>query len=146
MSAFRLRRAVALPVGESWRRVTDWRAHAARMPLTALVSASEGPTRAGTVFTVRSAVGPVGVDDPMEVVRWEPPDGDGTGRCRLVKRGRTIRGWAEISVRPSGTGSVVVWVEELRIRAVPGVLDPVVARLGRWMFGRALDGLLGDGH
>ncbi|MER5767268.1 SRPBCC family protein [Streptomyces sp. NPDC001985] len=140
-AVFRLTRAVPLPAGEVWRRVTDWRAHAAQVPLTSLASVTAGPARVGTVFVVRSALGRVRFDDPMEVVRWEPPGG-GSGICRLEKRGRVVLGWAEIEVAPRGPGSVVVWTEELRLRGVPALLDPVVTRVGRRVFGRALDGLL----
>ncbi len=142
MTAFRLTRAVTLDAGEVWLRVTDWDAHAAQVPLTRLSSVTRRPTGVGTVFVVRSALGPAGFDDPMEVVRWVPPGDGGTGHCRLEKRGRVVTGWAEIEVLPQGTGAVVVWSEELRIRPLPRLLDPLVARLGRVVFGRALDGLL----
>ncbi|WP_197361654.1 SRPBCC family protein, partial [Streptomyces clavuligerus] len=147
MTVFRVRRVVPLTAEETWRRATDWRGHAARMPLTALTAMAEGPVREGTLFTVRSALGPFGVDDPMEVVRWEPPRGGSTGRCRLEKRGRTVVGWAEIEVRSApgpgaGPGAEVVWTEELRFLPLPRLLDGVTARVGRWIFGRALDGLL----
>ncbi|MFF8960702.1 SRPBCC family protein [Streptomyces sp. NPDC014894] len=142
MTEFRVTRAVPLPADEVWRRVTDWRAHAAQVPATSLASVTAGPTRRGTVFTVRSSVGRAGFDDPMEVVRWEPPADGRAGRCRLEKRGRVILGWAEIEVCPRGPGSVVVWAEDLRIRGLPRRLDPLVARVGRRVFGRALDGLL----
>ncbi|GLF97083.1 SRPBCC family protein [Streptomyces yaizuensis] len=144
MTVFRLTRAVPLPAAESWRRVTDWRAHADGMPLTSLASVTAGPVRPGTVLTVRSALGPFRVDDPMEVVRWEPPDGAAAGRCRLEKRGQAVTGWAEIEVRAAGAGSVVVWTEDLRIGPLPRLLDPLTARVGRRVFGRALDGLLRD--
>ncbi|MFE3021293.1 SRPBCC family protein [Streptomyces sp. NPDC059256] len=143
MASFRLTRAVTLPIDEVWRRVTDWRAHAARMPLTRVSDMTGGPTRVGSAFTVRSAVGPVGIDDPMEVVEWQPPEGNAAGRYRLEKRGRVVRGWAEVEVLGRGSGTVVVWTEELRIAWVPGFLDRMVARVGRMVFGRALNGLLG---
>ncbi|MCX4587298.1 SRPBCC family protein [Streptomyces sp. NBC_01481] len=142
MGAFRLTRAVALPAGEVWSRVTDWRGHATQVPLTAVRVVTPPPTRVGTRFVARSGVGRVGFDDPMEVVRWEPPASGRPGRCRLEKRGSVITGWAEIEVLPEGPGAVVVWVEELRIRFLPRLLDPLVARAGRLVFGRALDGLL----
>ncbi|MFI1016909.1 SRPBCC family protein [Streptomyces sp. NPDC020965] len=145
MAEFRLTREVASTADEVWRRVTDWRSHAAQVPLTRLASVTSGETAVGTVFVVRSGVGPVGFDDPMEVVRWEPPARDRPGRCRLEKRGRVITGWAEIEVSPRGTGAVVVWAEDLRLRPLPRALDPLVARVGRGVFGRALDGLLRDG-
>ncbi|MFP1624652.1 SRPBCC family protein [Streptomyces sp. 5K101] len=142
MALFRIGRTTALPAATCWRRVTDWQAHAASVPLTSVSVRGGGPTGVGTVFVARSGVGRLGFDDPMEVVRWEPPVGGRPGRCRLVKRGRLITGWAEIEVRAVGTGSAVVWVEELRIAVLPGLLDGLVGRVGRLAFGRALDGLL----
>ncbi|WP_308312092.1 SRPBCC family protein [Streptomyces albipurpureus] len=139
---FRLTRAVTLPVDEVWQRVTDWRSHAAQVPLTRLSSVTDGPTGVGTVFTVRSAWGPIGFDDPMEVVRWEPPGEGPTGGYRLEKRGRIVGGWAEVEVLRQGSGSIVVWTEQLDIRPLPGLFDRLVARVGRAVFGRALNGLL----
>ncbi|MEU5162757.1 SRPBCC family protein [Streptomyces sp. NPDC020875] len=142
MTAFRLERAVAAPPSEVWRRVTDWRAHAALVPLTSMVSAVPGPPGPGTVFVMRTGIGRVGFDDPMEIVEWSPPGPSGPGRCELVKRGRVILGWAVIEVRAAGSGSVVVWTEEARVRGVPRRLAAWEARVGRAVFGRALDALL----
>jgi hypothetical protein len=142
VTAFRITRAVTLPAEEVWLRVTDWPAHAASVPLTAISVLTPPPARVGTVIVARTGLGRAGFDDPMEVVRWEPPGGGRPGRCRLVKRGRVITGWAEIEVRPEGAGAVVVWVEELRIPLLPRLFDPLVLRVGRLVFGRALDGLL----
>ncbi|MGW0557386.1 SRPBCC family protein [Streptomyces sp. NPDC002926] len=142
MAVIRITRAVPRPAEEVWPRVTDWPAHAAQVPLTSITVVTPSPAGVGTVFVARTGLGRVGFDDPMEVVRWEPPVEGGTGRLRLEKRGRVIRGWAEIEVRPEGSGSVVVWVEELRIRLLPRLFDPLVRRVGRLVFGRALDGLL----
>jgi hypothetical protein len=41
---------------------------------------------------------------------------------------------------------VVLWVEELRFPLLPSALDPLVARVGRRVFGRALDGILRGGN
>ena len=142
MTAFRITRAVTLPAEEVWARVTDWPGHAAQVPLTVITVVTPPPARVGTVFVARSALGRLGFDDPMEVVRWEPPGQLRPGRCRLEKRGRVITGWAEIEVHPQGRGAVVVWAEELRIRLLPRLFDPLVLRAGRLVFGRALDGLL----
>jgi hypothetical protein len=157
VTTFRIARAVTLPADEAWLRVTDWRAHAAQVPLTTVSSVTPSPTRVGTVFVARSGLGRsgpgrfrldrfglgrFGFDDPMEVVHWQPPEDGAPGLCRLEKRGRVIKGWAEIEVLPQGSGAVVVWVEELRIRPVPRLFDPLVVRVARLVFGRALDGLL----
>ncbi|MEU3608985.1 SRPBCC family protein [Streptomyces sp. NPDC035033] len=142
MSRFRVVRSAALEPAEAWRRLTDWPAHGRRVPLTRTTVLTPGPNRAGTRFTARTGLGPLGFDDPMEVVRWEPPLGDRPGVCRLEKYGRVVRGWAEIEVAAAGGGSQVVWTEELAVRGVPGCFGPVLARAGRVVFGRALDGLL----
>ncbi len=83
MGVFRVERVTALPPEEAWRRITDWRAQAAQVPLTRLASVSPGPARAGTRFTMRTGVGPVAFDDPMAVVRWEPPAEAGGTRGRV---------------------------------------------------------------
>ncbi|MFI6333694.1 SRPBCC family protein [Streptomyces sp. NPDC050535] len=143
MALVLLERVSPYPVDLSWRRLTEWRRHADVVPLTRVTVPTPPPTRVGTVFVARSGVGPVAFDDPMEVVVWQPPGDGGPGMCRLVKRGSFVTGWAEIEVRPvDGGGSRVVWREEIRVRWLPGFLDPVLARAGRWMFGRAVEGLL----
>jgi hypothetical protein len=111
--------------------------------MTRVTVVTPPPTREGTVFVARSGVGPMAFDDPMEVVAWQPPRDGGPGKCRLAKRGTFVTGWAEIEVRPvDGGGSRVLWREELRVRWLPGVLDRPLGWAGRWMFGRAVEGLL----
>ncbi|WP_031071092.1 SRPBCC family protein [Streptomyces sp. NRRL S-118] len=144
MGVFRVERETPAGVAEAWRRVTDWRAHARLVPLTRVTAATAGETRAGSRFTARTGVGRFGFDDPMEVVRWEPPvAGRAAGRCRLEKRGRVVTGWAEIAVRETAAGGTrVTWTEEVRLRGLPRACDALLARAGRLVFGRALAGLL----
>ncbi|MCS0637011.1 SRPBCC family protein [Streptomyces sp. LP05-1] len=143
MSLFRVDRRTELPVAEAWRRLTDWSAHGALMPLTRVRVVTPGPSRAGTLFTARTGAGPLGFDDPMEVVRWESPaDGRPGGRCRLEKRGRRITGWAEIEVRAEHGATRVSWTEEARVRGLPRFCDPLLAWGARLAFGRVVDGLL----
>jgi hypothetical protein len=144
VALFSIERVSALPVGEAWRRVTDWERHARHMPLTTIAVTTPPPTRVGTWFVGRTGIGPLSFEDPMEVVRWDPPaEGSDHGSCRLEKRGRVVTGWAEIEVRPHGAGpaSRVVWREELRVRGLP--FDGLTASAGRFFFGRAVSGLLG---
>ncbi|MGW5422501.1 SRPBCC family protein [Streptomyces sp. NPDC003943] len=169
MSRFRIERTVPLSPEEVWRRLTDWSAHGRQVPFTRTTVLTPGPNGVGTRFTARTGMGRLGFDDPMEVVRFEPPAAGRAGVCRLEKYGRVVRGWAafEVTATPgtagaagasgvagpsgvarasgaSGAGSRVVWREELRLRGVPAALDPVLAAAGRLVFGRALDGLLGN--
>ncbi|MGW1885974.1 SRPBCC family protein [Streptomyces sp. NPDC001970] len=142
MTVFRVVRMTPLSPGEAWRRLTDWPAHAGKVPLTGISVLTAGPTGVGSRFSARTGAGPVGFDDPMEVVRWEPPEAGRPGHCRLEKRGRTVLGWAEIEVRAAPGGTRVTWTEELGVRGLPRVAGPLLARAARQVFGRAVDGLL----
>ncbi|WP_318200618.1 SRPBCC family protein [Streptomyces sp. SCL15-4] len=143
MPLFSLARTVPLPPKEAWRRLTRWPRHAGAVPLTRIRVLTPAPNREGTRFVARSGIGPLTLDDVMEVTVWHPPAGGEDGMCRLEKRGRTILGWAEIEVRPApGGGSRVVWREELRVRFLPRAFDGALERTARRMFGRAADRLL----
>ncbi|MFD3659242.1 SRPBCC family protein [Streptomyces sp. NPDC058659] len=143
MTLFRVERTVPLAPDEAWRRLTDWPAHGRQVPLTRTRVLTPGLNGAGTRFTARTGIGRLAFDDPMRVVRWEPPEAGRPGVCRLEKSGRVVRGWAEVavSVAPDG-GCRVRWTEELAVRGLPRAFDPVLARAGRVLFGRAVDGLL----
>ncbi|WP_338674996.1 SRPBCC family protein [Streptomyces sp. SCSIO 30461] len=142
MALFRVVRTTSLPPAETWRRLTEWPAHAAHVPLTRVAVLTPGPPGTGTRFVARTGLGRWTFDDTMEIVRWQPPAPELSGRCRLEKRGRTVMGWAEIEVLTTPEGSRVVWEEELRLRGVPRALDPAVAGTARRLFGRVVDGLL----
>ncbi|MBM7439711.1 SRPBCC family protein [Streptomyces sp. HB132] len=144
MALFRIERFTPLPAAEAWRRVTDWERHGGTVPFTSVTVPAGPPTRTGTVFVARTGVGPLGFDDPMEVVRWTPPAAGRAGLCLLEKRGSVVRGRASIDVCPTESGSHVVWVEELRVRLLPRWADPLLAGAGRRVFGRVLGTLLDD--
>ena len=142
MTLFRVERTVPLAPDEVWRRLTDWPAHGRQVPLTRTRVLTPGPNGAGTRFTARTGIGRLAFDDPMEVVRWTPPAAGRAGLCELRKRGSVVRGRASIDVRPTGSGSHVIWVEEVRVRLLPGWGDPLLASAGRRVFGRVLTVLL----
>ncbi|OIJ88497.1 SRPBCC family protein [Streptomyces colonosanans] len=138
MVLFSLERLAPLAADQAWLRLTDWPRHADVVPLTRVTVLTPPPTGVGTLFVARTGIGPLAFDDPMEVVAWQPPT-----RCRLVKRGGFVTGWAEIEVRPDDTGHArVVWREELAVRPLPKFFDQPLGWVARWMFGRAVDGLL----
>jgi len=138
-----VRRGTPLDPDEAWRRLTVWERHAEVVPLTRVRVVTLPPRGAGTVFVARTGVGPMAFDDRMEVVVWRPPHQGAPGVCRLVKRGGLVVGWAEIEVRSATAGgSRVLWREELGVRGLPRVFDPLLGRAARWMFGRAVKGLL----
>jgi len=138
-----LERTAPLPLDEAWRRLTEWPRHGDVVPLTRVRVVTPPPTREGTVIVARSGLGPLAFDDRMEVTVWRPPTDGTPGRCRLEKRGRVVTGWAELEVRPGPGGrSRVVWREELGVRLLPGLFDPLLVRAARYVFGRAANRLL----
>ncbi|GHF24008.1 SRPBCC family protein [Streptomyces fumanus] len=143
MVTFSLERTAPLPPAESWRRLTAWHRHGGAVPLTRVTVVPAGPTAPGTLVVARTGLGPLAFADPMEVTVWRPPLDGAPGHCRLEKRGKLVRGWAEIDVRPGPGGrSRVVWREELAVRLLPSLFDGVLARAGRYVFGRAVNRLL----
>ncbi|UQX00069.1 SRPBCC family protein [Streptomyces sp. RerS4] len=138
MPVIRIIRRTSLPPEETWRRLTAWESHGAYVPLTETIIETPPPTCVGTRFTARTGVGRITFDDPMDVVRWEPPR-----LVRLEKRGRVVTGWAEIELHPSSAGGTEVhWRESIRVRGVPRFLDPLTAGAARLLFGRTVTGLL----
>ncbi|WP_405774071.1 SRPBCC family protein [Streptomyces sp. NBC_00859] len=142
MAEFRIERRSALSPDDAWRRLTQWERHAAHVPLTRITVVTRGPNGLGTRFVARTGIGPAGFDDPMEVVRWEPPEPGHPGFCELEKQGTVVLGRAGIEVRPEGRGCRVVWHEEMRIARLPAAFDGLTAQSGRLLFGRAVAGLL----
>ena len=122
-------REVPLSQQEAFSRLTDWQRHGDVVPLTSVRLTDTG-------FVARSAIGRLGFDDPMDVVEWDPPR-----FCRLEKRGRVIRGWAEITVLPTASGSKVVWREVAHVTGVPRIFAGVERATGTALFRRLLNGL-----
>ncbi|MDT0614841.1 SRPBCC family protein [Streptomyces lancefieldiae] len=143
MALFSIERTAPLPLDEAWRRLTRWHLHGDTVPLTRVDVVTPPPTGPGTVIVARTGAGPLTFDDRMEVTVWQPPLDDTPGLCRLEKRGRLVRGWAEIEVRPGPGGRTrVLWREELTVRLLPSLFDRVLGGAGRYVFGRAVNHLL----
>jgi hypothetical protein len=129
---------------DCWERLTDWPRHGDLVPFTRVRADRGSGLRAGDRILARTRVGPVGFDDPMEIVEFVPPAPGRPGRCRLEKRGRVVRGWAELTVRACVPGgSEARWAETNSIAGQPRAVDPLVASAGRAVFGKVLAHLLG---
>ena len=137
MAGFLVTVDTPLPPVVAWRRVTDWAAHGRFVPLTTVTPV--GPAGPGGGFLARTALGPLGFDDPMEIVDWRPPR-----FCRIEKRGRVVRGWAELTIAPRAAGSRVSWREEAMPAGLPAAAHPLADAAGRRLFSRVLRGLLAD--
>ena len=147
------------PPAAVWEVLTDFGAHGRWMPLTTM-RLEAGRPRLGWSFTGLTGVGPIRFSDPMVVTGWAPPGGrdrddstDGRaggdlarGELRVVKTGWLLGGWIHVTVQQDGTGSRLVWHEELTVRPLPGkrLTAPVVRRVATWLYGRAVDGMLAE--
>ncbi len=144
MSEFVVTHETSRSPDEAWARLTDWPQHARHVPLTAIKVTTARRDGIGTVFVARTGIGRLGFDDPMEITAWQAPGAGGTGRCRLVKRGRVVTGWAQLSVEPTATGARATWQEDIRVTGLPKLADSATALTSRLLFGRVLRRLLED--
>ena len=144
MAHFEVHLDSTLPAPEAWRRVLDLHAHSAVIPLTTVTG--EAMTADGLVqgsrFVARTGVGPVGFDDVMVVDSIAAPTTETAGEARIHKEGKAIRGTITLRVTPMAAGSTVVWSQQIGVRGVPGLLDPVVSRVARTAYGTTLRRLL----
>ena len=129
MKPFEIAREVPFSQQEAFSRLTDWQRHGDVLSLTTVRLTESG-------FVARTGFGRFGFDDPMDVVEWDPPR-----FCRLEKRGRVIRGWAEIAVWPTSSGSKVVWREVAHVTGVPRMFARLEKATGTALFRRLLNGL-----
>lgn len=108
---------------QAWARVWDLGHHTRVIPLTTVESVPPAtPLDAGVEFCGRTGIGPVGFDDPMRVVDWEPPT-TGEGRAAVVKTGSVIGGRIEVTFAPgAGGGTLVSWRQQVEVPWLPSPL------------------------
>lgn len=136
--AFVVEREVAAPPEQVFAAVADVSAHGGAIPWTR-IETSPGDPGVGWRFTARSGPRAFALVDEMVLTRWEPGR-----RYALSKLGPLLRGWADIEVEATPTGSLVRWSEEIRpvvVGSLPGV-GRLSDLLGTAMVRRALDVLL----
>ena len=79
----------------------------------------------------------------MRITHWAPPADGGQGSFRLVKVGRWLAGWAEVSVLPvaSGQQTLLLWRENIVIRPVllGRLLAPLTDRFNEALFATVID-------
>lgn len=143
MAVVTVERSVGRPIERVWSLVTD--VAALRLPLTH-VESDPGPAGVGWRFTGISGVGPVVLRDPMVVTRWVPPEPSrDTAEYAVVKTGRILDGWAEVTLTRAGASwTGLCWREEilLRPRALGVPLAGITGVAVRAMFERAVDDLV----
>ena len=138
MTRFTVAVTTPLPPDRAFDVATDWRGHS-RVPFT-LVEVTVPRRGIGERFVGHTRIGPVGFDDPMEVVEWQESVGGRAAHCRVVKQGPLLGGEATIDVTPTGGGSVVRWHEDITVRPrwLDRLLRPGVRLAGPVVFGWVL--------
>ncbi len=109
---------VDAPVPRVWAALTDWQRQGDWMLGTTVRPTAGAGDQVGDEIEARTGVGKLGFSDRMRITRWEPPH-----VCEVLHVGRLVRGPGTFAVRERGTGSTVVWSEQL---------DLPFGRLGRW--------------
>jgi uncharacterized protein YndB with AHSA1/START domain len=147
MGAFAVERIVAVPPRQLWEVITDWAGYARWMPLTT-IRRDPGATGPGWTFAGLTGIGRLRFADVMRVTDWSPPSGAGDGTFALVKVGRLLAGWAEVSVAPlaGGRQTRLLWRESIVIRpvALGRLLSPLTDRFNRALFTRVIDAMVAE--
>jgi uncharacterized protein YndB with AHSA1/START domain len=144
MGTFVIERVVSASPAEMWTVLTDWAGYARWIPLTTM-RLDQGPTRVGWTFAGLTGLGRVRFADVMRITDWVPPSQDGTGTFRLVKVGRLLAGWAEVTVLPlaGGQQTRLVWRENIVIRptTVGRLVAPLTDLFNRALFSTVVDAM-----
>lgn len=148
MGTFAIERIVEARPQQVWEIVTDWAGYARWMPLTRM-RLDPGATHVGWCFAGITGVGPLRFSDVMRITQWDPPAEPGRGGLpgravfRLVKVGRLLAGWAEVSVLPiaGGEQTHLRWRESIVVRPifVGRLLTPLTDRVNEALFTKVVD-------
>lgn len=147
MGTFSIERVVAAPPRQVWDVITDWSGYSRWIPLTTM-RLDPGPTHVGWSFAGLTGLGRLRFSDSMRITDWAPPADAGPGVFRLVKVGRLLTGWAEVSVLPiaGGEQTQLLWREHIVIRPIllGRLLAPLTDRVNRALFARAIDAMVAE--
>lgn len=100
---------VDLPVEDTWAAAVDWAWQGTWIPATQVSVTSGRGSAVGDRIVARTALGPLGFDDPMEIVVWDAPR-----RCDVRHLGRVVRGSGSFRVDPLPAGRArFTWSEDV---------------------------------
>ncbi|MFW2335051.1 SRPBCC family protein [Ilumatobacter sp.] len=113
-----------------WDELVDWAGHAEWIPMTRVEVEAGDPTAVGARFTATTGLGPLALPDRMEVLQCDWDDEEAIGTCEVAKHGPVLDGRAGFTVRPTGEGASLEWVEDVTVPYTPQFLAPVLGWLG----------------
>lgn len=129
---FELTYDFAAPARTVWDELVDWKGHEKWIPATQVEVHTDGdPASIGAEFTAWSGLGrKLALEDRMRVDELAFDDAAASGFCKVAKLGPMITGWASFRVATSGSGSQLVWTEEVDVPYAPQFVSPVLAKIG----------------
>lgn len=108
---------------QAWACVWDLDRHTEVIPLTTVETVPPAShLGVGTEFCGRTGLGPVGFDDRMRVVVWEPPT-TGAGRAVVAKTGSVIAGGIEVAFTPHAGRTRITWRQHVELPWLPSRLS-----------------------
>lgn len=101
---------VDAPVERVWAALTDWDRQGDWMLGTTVRATVGSGSQVGDEMKAMTGIGKLGFVDRMRITRWEPPH-----VCDVEHYGRVVRGSGRFTVRERGSGSTVIWSEQLEL-------------------------------
>lgn len=124
---------LSLPAERVWQKLTDWGGHGEWIPLTRIDVDPADPNR----FVAWSGFGrKLALEDRMHATGLNF-DGQ-RGTCHVDKLGPVLVGFAEVAVEASGSGTQVVWHEDVTVPYLPKFLSGVVGKTAAALFASSL--------
>ncbi|MDA3037953.1 MAG: SRPBCC family protein [Actinomycetota bacterium] len=121
-----------------WDELVDWAAHAAWIPATRVKVEAGDPLAIGARFTAWTGLGPLVLEDRMELVALDWNEGSSSGSCEVAKLGPILTGRAGFTIEPDGTGTMLEWLEDVTVGFLPSFLGPVVGKVGALGFAQGM--------
>lgn len=110
---------VPAPAAVVFDMLVDWLGQGRWIPATTVRVQSGDGASVGSVIVARSAIGPIGFDDVLQIYRWQPPE-----LVDVHHVGWLVRGPGRFRVVPVTPDSCQVFVAEQ--------LDMPFGRVGEW--------------
>lgn len=138
---FEVRTSFDAPPRRVWDEMIDWNGHGEWIPATRMEVAPGDATAVGAELTAFTGYGPLTLEDRMRVARCTWDDEESIGDCEVEKLGPVLTGRAGFTVVPEGSGTAVVWLEDVTVPYAPGFTAPVIAKLSALGFELAMRSL-----
>ena len=138
---FEVRTSFDAPPRRVWDEMIDWNGHGEWIPATRMDVAPGDATAVGAELTAFTGYGPLTLEDRMRVARCTWDDEQSIGDCEVEKLGPVLTGRAGFTVVPEGSGTAVVWLEDVTVPHAPGFTAPVIAKLSAIGFKLAMRSL-----